>query len=419
MGAKAPPGPPAGRCGPHASGYPPGRQGWLAAAVGWLVAVPLALAAAAHLARFDQETTVLLLVAGLIPWLWVPALLPVVVGLWTRRRVLAALSVGVLLLDLVWALVGLGRPRAVPGAGTVPQLRLFSANLHYDNPRIDSIATEIRTAAADVVALTELSEENAAGLRRAGVLRAHRHAVVRSRGGAFGIGLWSRLPLVRPQVIAVAGVPVIRATVLLGGRRLRLYVVHTVAPLGPDLDRWREQLAWLEQAVQHERDPVVVAGDLNATRWHRGLSRLLAEGLDDAHERRGRGWAATWPRDRWPLPPLLRLDHVLVSRQVGVRAVWEGAGNGSDHLPVLADLVLAGGAAQDAAGREADGLPSRDGLLRPATSPSLPLRSPPLRPRALPAGKRLRPLRRGRLPPLPAPLALEAVNRPLPCCGRR
>ncbi|HET9290524.1 MAG TPA: hypothetical protein VFQ49_05525 [Actinomycetes bacterium] len=79
----------------------------------------------------------------------------------------------------------------------------------------------------------------------------------------------------------------------------------TVAPLGPDRQRWRRQLAWLARAVGGERDP---GGGrrLNATRWHRGLSRLLALGLDDAHERRGRGWAATWRRDRRPLPPLLR-----------------------------------------------------------------------------------------------------------------
>jgi endonuclease/exonuclease/phosphatase (EEP) superfamily protein YafD len=419
MGSGAPPRPPAGRCVPHACGYRPGRQGRLAAAVGWLVAGPLALAAAAHLTQLDQEATVLLLVAGLTPWLWAPALLPAAVGVWTRRRVLAALAGGVLLLDLAWALAGLGLPRSAPGAGTGPGLRLFSANLYYGNPRIDAVASEVRTAAADVVALTELSQANAAGLRRSGVLRAYPYAVVRSRGGAFGIGLWSRQPLAQAQVTTVAGAPVIRATVLLGGRRLRLYVVHTVAPLGEDLDRWREQLAWLDQAVRRERGPVVVAGDLNATRWHRGLSRLLAERLDDAHERRGRGWVATWPRDRWPLPPLLRLDHVLVSRQVGVRAVWEGAGHGSDHLPVLADLVLAGAAARGPAGPGADGLPSRHGHLRPATSPALSLRSPPLRPRALPTGNRLRPLRSGRLPSLPATVALAAVDRPPPSRVRR
>ena len=214
--------------------------------------------------------------------------MPLAIGLRTRRRLLAALSAGLLALDLGWALAGLGFPRTAPGAG--PRLRLYSANLHYDNPRIEAVAGELRTVAPDVVALTELNRENAAGLRRSGALEGYPYAVVRSRGGAFGIGLWSRLPLVRPEV---AGVPMIRATLLLGGRPLRLYVAHTMAPLGPDLDRSRQQLAWLDRAARREPGPLVVAGDLNATRWHGGLARLLADGLDDADERRGRGWAAT------------------------------------------------------------------------------------------------------------------------------
>jgi endonuclease/exonuclease/phosphatase (EEP) superfamily protein YafD len=68
--------------------------------------------------------------------------------------------------------------------------------------------------------------------------------------------------------------------------------------------------------------------------------RLQRHRLADAHERRGRGWATTWPRDRWPLPPLMRLDHVLVSPDIGVRSVTEGHGQGSDHRPIIAELVL-------------------------------------------------------------------------------
>src|SRR4029453_14287208 len=107
--------------------------------------------------------------------------------------------------------------------------------------------------------------------------------------------LESVIPLAEGEVVEVVGVPVLRAPCWSAGRRLRLYAVHTVAPLGPHRQGWGRQLAWLARAVGGERNPVVVAGDVNATRWHRGLSRLLALGLDDAHERRGRGWAGNRP----------------------------------------------------------------------------------------------------------------------------
>lgn len=77
---------------------------------------------------------------GQTPLLWVLALVAAVLRLWARRRVLAALSVAVLALDRAWALTRLGLPRAGMPAATAPQQRLFSANLHYGNPNIGSIA---------------------------------------------------------------------------------------------------------------------------------------------------------------------------------------------------------------------------------------------------------------------------------------
>jgi endonuclease/exonuclease/phosphatase (EEP) superfamily protein YafD len=164
--------------------------------------------------------------------------------------------------------------------------------------------------------------------------------VTETRSGASGIALWSRFPLVDVQVQDVHGRPFIGATAILGTSRLRLCTVHMVAPLGGDRARWQAQLRHLGEEIHGERGALVVAGDFNATRHHPSFRRLLSDGMADAHEERGRGWAATWPRNRWPLPPLMRLDHVLVSPGVGVRSIREGLGQGSDHRPIIADLVL-------------------------------------------------------------------------------
>jgi endonuclease/exonuclease/phosphatase (EEP) superfamily protein YafD len=94
------------------------------------------------------------------------------------------------------------------------------------------------------------------------------------------------------------------------------------------------------EEIHGERGALVVAGDFNATRHHPSFRRFLSDGMADAHEERGRGWAATWPQNRRPLPPLMRLDHVLVSPDVEVRSIREGLGQGSDHRPIIADLVL-------------------------------------------------------------------------------
>jgi endonuclease/exonuclease/phosphatase (EEP) superfamily protein YafD len=317
---------------------PHDRPKWrLAGFGGWLLIVPLASAAGARVARLDESSSLLLLASGLTPLLWLPALAAFTIGLCSRRPALTLVSGGVAALYLTWALSGLGVPKAAPSGAA--GLRLFSANLQVGNPDLGPIAAEIGAAQPDVVVLQELGPGMVDQLRRSGVLDAYPYRLVRARPGAFGIGVWSRLPLMETREVQVEDVTMLRVAMTVGGLRVPLWAVHTVAPVGSNRDRWRRQLAWLGSVARQDR-PLIVAGDLNATRWHRGLGKLLADGLDDAHERRGRGWAATWPRDRWPLPPVLRLDHVLVSSEIGVQAVREGIGVGSDHRPVLADLAV-------------------------------------------------------------------------------
>jgi endonuclease/exonuclease/phosphatase family metal-dependent hydrolase len=313
----------------------------LLAAVGWLIITPLSVCAVVRVAQLDESWPPLLLATGLTPLLGPPALVALGIGLRQGRRPLAVVAAGTAGVLLSSALSGLGLPlRVGPAAGALPTLRIFSANVYDANPDVGRIAEEILAAAPDLVALQEVDPDGAASLRRSGDFAHFPHTVSEIRRGASGIALWSRFPLADAEVQEVQGMPLIRATIVLGGRRLRLYTVHMVAPLASDRVRWRAQLRWLAQALSDERGPLVVAGDFNATRYHPSFRRLLSDRLGDAHERRGRGWAATWPRDRWPLPPLMRLDHILVSPGIGVRAIREGRGQGSDHRPIIADLVL-------------------------------------------------------------------------------
>jgi endonuclease/exonuclease/phosphatase (EEP) superfamily protein YafD len=320
---------------------------------GWLIIAPLSISAAARAARLGESSSLLVLATGLTPLLGPPALVALGIGLWQRRWPLAALSAATAAAHLLSALSGLGEPvRAPSPAGALPALRLFSANVYHANHDLGRIGQEIRATAPDLVALQEVDPDGAAGLQRSGVLARFPYAVTELRKSAFGIGLWSRLPIADSQVQDVHGMAVINATILVGSHRLQLYTVHTVAPLGDDRVRWQAQLKWVGEEIRQERGPLVVAGDFNATRYHPSFRRLLSERLGDAHEQRGRGWATTWPRDRWPLPPLMRLDHVLVSPDIGVRSVREGLGHGSDHRPIIAELVLRSSVSTLPPGRE-------------------------------------------------------------------
>ncbi len=309
--------------------------------IGWLILAPITVCAAVHVAQLEESSSLLILAVGLTPFLGPLALVALWIGLRQRRRPLTVVSAATAGLLLFSALSGLGVPgRVRPPNGTPSTLRLFSANVYYANPNIGRIAEEIVASAPDLVALQEIDVDGAAGLRSSGALARFPYAATEIRTGPVSIGLWSRFPIADIRVKNFRGMPFISGSIVLGARQLRVYTVHTVAPLGRDRGRWRAQLRWLEQELRGQHGPLVLSGDFNATRYHSSFRRLLSDGLGDVHERSGRGWATTWPRNHWPLPPLMRIDHVLVSPDIGVRSVKEGLGQGSDHRPIIADLVL-------------------------------------------------------------------------------
>ena len=95
----------------------------------------------------------------------------------------------------------------------------------------------------------------------------------------------------------------------------------------------------LRALLDAETRPVLVVGDFNATahEWPFARIRSARGGLTDALGKAGRGWNATYHRDL----PLLRIDHVLVSREwqiVAARVPRDVAA--SDHLPVEVRLRM-------------------------------------------------------------------------------
>lgn len=97
----------------------------------------------------------------------------------------------------------------------------------------------------------------------------------------------------------------------------------------------------------------VVAGDFNATRDHRPFRDLLAAGFSDCADIAAkRPWPGfTWPANR-RYPPIMRLDHILVSPGLTVSETRTVQIPGTDHRGVLAVLNLAGPSLRLASTRE-------------------------------------------------------------------
>jgi vancomycin resistance protein VanJ len=112
-------------------------------------------------------------------------------------------------------------------------------------------------------------------------------------------------------------------------------------------DDWRENLAVrMSQAevlagdIRARPRPVILAGDLNAPESSIVVRTLLATGLRDAFSAGGNGYGYTWGHSLRPGFSFLRIDHILVSSEIGVAGCFAGGKQGSAHRPVIADLYL-------------------------------------------------------------------------------
>ncbi|MEM1107966.1 MAG: endonuclease/exonuclease/phosphatase family protein [Planctomycetota bacterium] len=220
-----------------------------------------------------------------------------------------------------------------------PGLRLVAFNVLTSNRQKSAVIGWLNEGDADVMVLQEV---NAAWVRQLDDrLDGYRRLPTDSiREDNFGMAVYLREGAEVSDIRTVtdpAGVPRLEMLLDLDGRPVRLLGVHTLPPVGGNYSWLRgEQLAEVGRIVNASAEPVVVAGDLNATRWSAPMRRLLRDtDLRDSAE--GFGLGGTWPSGAgWT--GRITIDHVLVDPAIEVRDRWLGPALGSDHLAVVVDL---------------------------------------------------------------------------------
>jgi endonuclease/exonuclease/phosphatase (EEP) superfamily protein YafD len=267
----------------------------------------------------------------------VPALLVLLLlALAGRMPLAAAVAVALLTVHLCWLAPRFRSEPAPPDAGAA-RLRVMVANVLVGGATAGSVAAAVRAERPDVLVLVELTPRLAAALDATdlGELLPYRSLTPRPQPG--GVGIYARRPLGGDG--RLDGTRHACRQVELGGRRVGIVAVHAYPPRPGSTGRWRGDLETCGDVAAAQAGPLVVAGDFNATADHASFRALLDGHLRDAHQARGRGLVRTWPA-LGLLPPLLHLDHVLVSHDLAVLAVHERAIPGSDHRAVVADLAL-------------------------------------------------------------------------------
>lgn len=226
-------------------------------------------------------------------------------------------------------------------ANPVTPLRIVSSNIAFFNPRQSMLIDLIVHEQPDVVLLYEVSP---AWLKTLQALQATLpYHEIHPREGHPGLAIFSRLPLEHVEIVNVGQVPspAILARLKMPSNSdttLTLVGTHPDPPISADqtLDR-NDQFIWLIDLINDQPRPLAVMGDFNTTSWSPIFTRLLRDtNLRDS--RLGYGVSASWHSQ---IPPLrIPIDHCLVSDEIVVQRREVGPYIGSDHYPLVIELVV-------------------------------------------------------------------------------
>jgi endonuclease/exonuclease/phosphatase (EEP) superfamily protein YafD len=257
---------------------------------------------------------------------------------WATASLLYTVAVGALLLPLYVTPTAL-----VPQAAT-RNVRVLLANVNYGNTQYADFITFVERENPDIVIVQEVSTRWRKALEALGAHYPFSESSTEDHDGS-GMALFSRLSFERSGVVFVGSDdrPSIHATIRVGNKSLSLFTFHPRAPLRSGHFEFRNRQ--LEASANYVRglpEPKVLVGDLNITPWSPYFDGLLsASGLVDA--RVGFGVLPTWPVVNRIAPLMLPIDQCFISPDILVANMRTGPTIGSDHLPLVIDLVIPDG----------------------------------------------------------------------------
>lgn len=226
----------------------------------------------------------------------------------------------------------------LPGAeaaAAAPPLKVMSINLWYKNQDQDDAIRGLLASGADVIGTVETTAEWKQALQALETEYPY-HVDCVLKVFRCGVAIYSKIPFKETFADRIDGkLPtIVSATIDWQGKPLTIAELQLINPLIGIAEDFQAQQAGIAGAYfAQARGPLVVMGDFNSAPWSRLQNDFrAATDLDN----RGR-LAFTWPS--WA-PVLFRLpiDQIFVKGGVVARNVRAGAPEGSDHLPIQADI---------------------------------------------------------------------------------
>ena len=234
----------------------------------------------------------------------------------------------------------------------------MTCNLGNDRAQPERLIPVIRESGADLIGFQELSDAQGEAIANE-LGKEYPHQALYP-GGFAGKAVLSRYPIIDSEQLHLSTVrPDLHAKIDLEGSEITFIVAHPPPPrphwkgLKFDRQTWEQIISLANLAV--DQPPAILLGDFNMADWWGEYAYLRSTGLKDAFQEAGIDKGHTLPTriGPWkrllalnrllrglPLLPMLRVDYIWYTEPLHCQGAWVGEDTGSDHLPVLAKLVM-------------------------------------------------------------------------------
>lgn len=282
-----------------------------------------------------------------LPYLLVAAWVIGGLALLTGHWLLAIAAAGLCVFHVHLLVPRLTTARTPSWVARAPRVRVGVANVYVDNETPDSAARQLVAAAVDVVVLVESTarfmrvfDDNGGGTaypnRVSDPDDESDYAVTIAT--PHTLGPRSEFRQLGELRLAIADIDVDGTSTLV----VALNPMATVDPGGHMM--WKEQIRVLREFIPTLEGPVIIAGDLNTTRYRPEFEQILALGFSDAIDSLGKGLNPSFKLSSdgliGALGPVARLDHALVNAHMHAVALHNLEACGSDHLPFVLDIAV-------------------------------------------------------------------------------
>jgi endonuclease/exonuclease/phosphatase (EEP) superfamily protein YafD len=332
-----------------AVGSPPGLWAALPEALvvlGWVIVAVLAWFALLRMVVWDSLEP-LIVVNALTMVVYLPAWIVAIGAALVRQWLLMGAALIIVAAQIAFVLPELTAASPLPPwTRNAPLVRVFDANINKVPFFASGYVHAIESYRPDVMSFEEFSPGALDGMTASGVLRAYPYRCSYPAPEATGLFVASRWRLSDCQLhtVAVSYVSkpyMVEATLSTPAGPVALRVVHTLAPLPLMSEEWKLALSAVDHSIRRSgTNRMLMTGDFNATWGNRGFVTLLGDGLTDGAAARGQALDMTWP-DGAPVPPFVRIDHVLTGANLAVVKIASGSGFGRrSHHYLTAEVAV-------------------------------------------------------------------------------